>query len=392
VNHKNKLVPQRFYTLDVLRGVAALSVVFWHWRHFYFVGTTPGIIDQSKLPLHGLLFILYSKGWIAVDLFFGLSGFIFYWLYSEKIQNKTVSLFEFAVLRFSRLYPLHLFTLCLAAVGQFWFVTTQGAFFAWPSNDLWHFALNLAFASSWGLEQGYSFNVPIWSVSVEILLYALFFVLSRILPVRFWVLAVVAFIGYFFELKVYGPIGRGVVSFFLGGLMFLTYDQIQKFPQRFRVSQVVITLNVLFWVITGITIFFPDFVTSVATASLPIVNARIQSLIQRSLNHFPVLVLFPSTILSLALLEQSWGRVAKRMSLLGEISYSSYLLHFPLQMIFAGALLGFGVDKSIFFSPVVMLIFFAVLISVSYLSHHYFELPMQKFFRTKVLKSVAAGA
>lgn len=369
-----------------------MSVVFWHWRHFFFVGIIPGVIDQLKLPMNGLLFILYSKGWIAVDLFFGLSGFIFYWLYAEKIQKKTVSSLEFAVLRFSRLYPLHLLTLGLAALGQFWFITTQGAFFAWPSNDFWHFVLNLAFASSWGLEQGYSFNVPIWSVSVEILLYALFFVFCRMLPVRFWVLAVVALIGYFFELKVYGPVGRGVVSFFLGGLMFLTYDQIQKTPQRFRVSQVAITLNVLSWVMTGILIFFPDFVTSVSTATLPIVNARIQTLIQKSLNHFPVLVLFPTTILSLALLEHSWGKFAKRMSLLGEISYSSYLLHFPLQMVFAGTMLGFEVNKNIFYSPVMMLVFFAVLISLSYLSHHYFELPMQRFLRTKVLKPVAAGA
>ncbi|MDF7795325.1 hypothetical protein [Pseudomonas syringae] len=27
----------RLYTLDVLRGVAALSVVFWHWQHFFYV-------------------------------------------------------------------------------------------------------------------------------------------------------------------------------------------------------------------------------------------------------------------------------------------------------------------------------------------------------------------
>jgi peptidoglycan/LPS O-acetylase OafA/YrhL len=373
--------------LDVLRGIAALSVVFWHWRHFFFVGTMPGVIEQTRLPMNGMLFILFTKGWMAVDLFFGLSGFIFYWLYSKKIQVKSVSPFEFAVLRFSRLYPLHLLTLCLAAFGQFWFFKTQGAFFAWPSNDLWHFVLNLGFASSWGLEMGYSFNVPIWSVSVEILLYALFFVLCRFLPVRFLVLAIVVFIGYFFELRVYGPVGRGVVSFFLGGLMFLIYEQIQKCPQPVRLSKMAIAVNALSWTITVVMIFFPNIVASDATVALPIVNAKLQLLIQKSINHFPVLVLFPTTILSLALLERNLGKFAKRFSLLGEISYSSYLLHFPLQMVFAGALLSFGVSKDIFYSPVMMPIFFAVLICVSYFSHRLFEIPLQRFLRSKVLKS-----
>jgi peptidoglycan/LPS O-acetylase OafA/YrhL len=380
----------RLYTLDVLRGIAALSVVFWHWRHFFFVGATPGVIEQSRLPLNGMLFILFTKGWMAVDLFFGLSGFIFYWLYSKKIQRKSVSPFEFAVLRFSRLYPLHLLTLCLAALGQFWFLRTQGAFFAWPSNDLWHFVLNLGFASSWGLEMGYSFNVPIWSVSVEILLYALFFVLCRFLPVRFLVLVIVAFIGFFVVLRVYGPVGRGVVSFFLGGLMFLIYEQIQKSPQSFRISNVVIMVNVLFWIITGLIIFFPNIVAIIGMGVLPINNAKIQFLIQKSLNHFPVLVLFPSTILSLALLERSLGRFAKSFSILGEISYSSYLLHFPLQMVFAGVLLSFGVSKDIFYAPMMMLVFFAVLISLSFFSYRFFEIPLQKFLRSKLLKSKVA--
>jgi peptidoglycan/LPS O-acetylase OafA/YrhL len=143
---------------------------------------------------------------------------------------------------------------------------------------------------------------------------------------------------------------------------------------------------------TVIATFFLEFVTSVATALLLIVNTGIQLLIQRSLNHFLLSFLFLSTVLLLALLEQSRIRIAKRLSLIGEISYSSYLMHFPLHLAFAGVLLSFGVDKSIFFSLVVMLVFFAFLISLSHMSHHYFEFPMQKFLRTKVLKSVAAGA
>ncbi|MBY0445501.1 MAG: hypothetical protein K2Q15_09875 [Burkholderiales bacterium] len=64
------LPPKRFYSLDALRGIAALCVVFWHWQHFFFAGTTAGKFDLERLPFSDGLSLLYTKGWLAVDLFF----------------------------------------------------------------------------------------------------------------------------------------------------------------------------------------------------------------------------------------------------------------------------------------------------------------------------------
>jgi peptidoglycan/LPS O-acetylase OafA/YrhL len=129
---------------------------------------------------------LYLEGWRAVDLFFCLSGFIFYWLYSKKIVSGATSFNEFFVLRFSRLYPLHFVTLMVAAAGQFLMLGCFGSFFVYPNNDLYHFLLQLVFASNWGFEQGNSFNGPVWSVSVEVFLYALFFVVCALRRNRWW--------------------------------------------------------------------------------------------------------------------------------------------------------------------------------------------------------------
>lgn len=46
-------------------------------------------------------------------------------------------------------------------------------------NDLYYFVLQLFVASDWGLQAGDSFNGPIWSISVELLVYVIFFVVLR---------------------------------------------------------------------------------------------------------------------------------------------------------------------------------------------------------------------
>ncbi len=59
---------EHFYSLDVLRGIAALSVVFWHWKHFYFVGTIlPDDLDETRQPLYAMFRVLYNHGDKAVD-------------------------------------------------------------------------------------------------------------------------------------------------------------------------------------------------------------------------------------------------------------------------------------------------------------------------------------
>src|SRR5580700_6668773 len=83
-----------FGGLESLRGVAALIVVFLHikWAN----------------PLTSLLF--FRNGYLMLDLFFVLSGFVICHNYGRKIGN-TGDVGHFMFLRFGRLYPLHLFCL-----------------------------------------------------------------------------------------------------------------------------------------------------------------------------------------------------------------------------------------------------------------------------------------
>lgn len=81
----------RLAELDGLRGVAALSVVLFHYTHRFHA-------LNPSYPGHHSFAITY--GHCGVELFFMISGFVIY-----MTLAKTNSAWEFAKLRFSRLYP-----------------------------------------------------------------------------------------------------------------------------------------------------------------------------------------------------------------------------------------------------------------------------------------------
>src|SRR5262249_47299325 len=142
-------------------------------------GTVAGHIDVAEFPAAQFLRFFYEQGGKAVSLFFVISGFVFYWLYSRAVASTRIGAQEFALLRFSRLYPLHLATLLIVAALQPLYLSATGSYFIYAYNDAKHFVLNLFFASFWGLQSDQSFNGPSWSISIEILLYAVFFLVVR---------------------------------------------------------------------------------------------------------------------------------------------------------------------------------------------------------------------
>ncbi|MBC7757078.1 MAG: hypothetical protein H7Z20_10680 [Bdellovibrio sp.] len=82
------------------------------------------------------------------------------------MYQSNISFTKFAFLKLSRLYPLHLLTLLLVAAIQLYSANLHQV--AVGDNDAYHFFLNLFFVSAWELDNSLSYNIPAWSVSVEI--------------------------------------------------------------------------------------------------------------------------------------------------------------------------------------------------------------------------------
>ena len=139
--------------LEALRGIAALVVVLHH------LSLQPGTFLTDNAWL--------AQGWLFVDLFFVLSGFVIASVHAESPASETAAK-GFLIRRFFRLWPLHLVTL-VAALG----IDVLSGEAGKPGYGVM-LGLNLTMTQAWGFVPGSVLNGPSWSISVEWAAYLLF--------------------------------------------------------------------------------------------------------------------------------------------------------------------------------------------------------------------------
>lgn len=363
---------KRLHSLDAARGIAALAVVVWHWQHMYEIGGGK-LVDRTAQPFYAVLFPFYEAGWLAVEFFFTLSGFVFFWLYGEAIAQKTLGLGKFWVARFSRLYPLHLLTLLLIAALQGLLMLNGHETYVYGGTTLWNFLLNLLFLQYF--VRAWTFNGPEWSVGVEVLLYAGFFLYCRLLKPR-WLLPLLALVlfGMWVMYKDWG-LGRGIVGFFAGGVTYEVWRRLKDRPLAKRIALPLIAGVAMLWVV-GIV----ELRTHWIAAALNGIGLEGW----RWLENFFRLGLVPLSVLALALHEQTGARFWQRISPLGDLTYALYLWHFPLQLIAAVVVTLLALPVAPLQTPAAFVTYMVVLIGVSILSYRYIERPAQSWLRHKL--------
>ena len=145
--------------LTSARGVAAWLVVLFHIR-----------LSLPALP--GTVGAVLDKGYLAVDFFFLLSGFVIWMSWSERLRGGgATAIPEFIRRRIARIWPLHLvmlgFGLCLALAMQ---ATGRET----PQFPLPELPLHVLLLQNWGLTPELAWNDPAWSISCELAAYLLF--------------------------------------------------------------------------------------------------------------------------------------------------------------------------------------------------------------------------
>lgn len=141
-------------SLTGIRGLAALMVVLYHYFQ-----------DSAGLgPAHAFI----AHGYIAVDLFFVLSGFVMALTYGAAFSGKFSwpALAAFLGKRLGRVYPLYLVVTVVVAILAYVGVI------AGRSPRLGEMFSNLLMVQAWGFAD--SIGGPTWSISTEFAAYLLF--------------------------------------------------------------------------------------------------------------------------------------------------------------------------------------------------------------------------
>lgn len=357
------MLPPRLVNLDFARGVASLAVVIWHWQHFAFIGGyAPRGFRIDQQPFFSFLQPFYqSTATVAVPFFFTLSGFVFFWLYLSTIADGTCQPQEFALYRFARLYPLHFATLCLVTLLQQVYFRSNGTWFVYEFNDFYHWILNLFFISSWGPQVGQSFNGPVWSVSIEVGLYLLFFIFAKHSPANFFTTFLIIFACDIARRRRFHAIWpEAIECFFIGGLCFLIIDWYLKGERRPTTELLLVATTLLAWLSF---LYWPEG----------------RDLIDRWGITFYFLL--PGAIISLVLLETRGYLVSPKLAWIGDTTYATYLLHFPLQIVFILVAQKLGTADNLVYSKPAFLLFMTILFSISVITYQYFERPAQRLIR-----------
>jgi peptidoglycan/LPS O-acetylase OafA/YrhL len=353
---------QRFVWLDALRGIAAITVLIFHYHHFYLAdfSSREFIPKQELFPYSEFLFFIYSYGKYAVQLFWVISGFVFFHIY----LNKTTTFRKFFVHRFARLYPLHFVTLLLVGLLQFVNLQHNGHWQIYGNNDLYHFVLQLFFASnSLTVAHGLSFNGPIWSVSLEIFTYCVFFLCIPLLKKNCFISTLALFItfvllGFYFNHNIW-KLSQSVFVcasyFFVGGITYLIY----------RVS--INNLNRLAVVV-----------------SLTVVGIILSFLYE--LTNIKLMLISSLMVITVSFLDVKFPVKIKFLESLGNSSYSLYLVHVPIQiLILTIADAFFNGNRSFADSWLTLPLFALVSLVVAHYVYLFYEKPVGKWLRKKLL-------
>jgi peptidoglycan/LPS O-acetylase OafA/YrhL len=260
------------------------------------------------------------------------------------------------VLRFSRLYPLHLATLVAVAVLQLLYQHQHGAPFIYRHNDQHHFVLHLLMANGWEAPNVYSFNGPTWSVSLEVFVYFAFFLLTRVAttPVINVVFMVAWPILWYNRVHFYAF--DALVLFYAGGLAAL----LMKRLSRTRVERAVGWLACAGAVgglvlLRHIRIHEPRWLPYALMAWIPVATYAAAS------DWFP----------------RAWEKGADT---LGSLTYASYLVHFPLQIVIMYLAFGFRVTVPAT-NDAFFIAYMATVLTISFFVYRLFEKPAQSYLR-----------
>jgi peptidoglycan/LPS O-acetylase OafA/YrhL len=351
-------------SLEGGRGIAALIVALYH------------------LKIGADYFSVIRNGYLFVDLFFVLSGFVICAAYSNRM--KTAGDFRsFLIRRIGRLLPLLLFSTIVYLVCANAIVLAKEIALSLGYANVLHHPGTVAYVipstaetlstvtltHGMGLFDHLILNTPSWSISTEFYTYILFAVVCLLIAgrVRLTAFAVLSAIGGAVSVLASIHVHQCLAQ---GGCLSVTYD--------FGYARTVFSffLGALTWHASRHIKFNSNKVQVAGAIALVLVFSLVDTYPAVSF-AFPFV--FAILILSLRA-DNGWLAgvfASKPFQVLGERSYSIYLLHMPLVLFFEN--IAKRAD-GVFAGTIVTLTYAAVLVVISGWTYRLIEDPFRAMF------------
>ena len=366
-----------YHLLDGLRGVAALMVIWYHvFEGYAFAGGTT--IDT------------FNHGYLAVDLFFILSGFVIGYAYDDR-WGKNFTMKDFIKRRLIRLHPM---VIMGAVVGAITFYI-QGSV-QWDGT---HIGISMVMLSLLctiffipampgvgyevrGNGEMFPLNGPCWSLFFEYIgniLYALFIrrLSNKALTIVVVLLGVALASFAIFNVSGYGNIGVGWTLDgvnFIGGLlrMLFPFSMGMLLSRNFKPMK----LRGAFWICTLVMI---------ALFAVPYLEGTESICTNGIYEAFCIIIAFPILLWIGASGTTTDKKSTQICKFLGDISYPVYIIHYPFMYLFYAWL--WSKEPHITFSqswPVALCVFFGSIV-LAYLCLKLYDEPVRKWLSKKFL-------
>ncbi len=356
----NQLTTKPHYpVLDGLRGTAALLVVIFHLFEGYFP-------VMSKHPIH--------HGYLAVDFFYLLSGFVVGYAYDDRWGKMSIA--QFFKIRLIRLHPLVILGTIVGAIAFYFDPYTNGMQHATVLKLIGVMLIGFSMLPApdirgWG--ETHPLDGPCWSLMQEYIANILYAVAIRKMnKTALWVLVIISGIVLTAVAMWRGDVATGwgydnlwiasvrMMFPFFGGLLLFRTGKLIRIPMAYVTCSIV--LIILF--------MLPTFTHNGIYEAACIIIA------------FPLVVAAGAG-------GNIKGRWSKLCKFSGDISYPIYILHYPFIYIYT---LWIAEKKplpqNIF--PIAAGLFFFFII-IGYAALKWYDEPIRAWLKTKLLARKKMG-
>ena len=364
--------------LDGLRGVAALLVLFYH------------IFEGLSFASGGTPITVINHGYLAVDFFFILSGFVISYAYDDR-WGKTMTTGNFFKRRLIRLHPMIIMGVILGTITFF----LQGGV-QWDGTKVATSAVMLAMLCAMffipavpgvsyevrGNGEMFPLNGPCWSLFFEYIgniLYALFIhrLSTKALTVLVGLLGITLAWFTTFNVSGYDMIGVGwtldTVNFFGGALrMLFPFSMGMLLARHFKPMNV----QGAFWICSVILLLLfcvPYIVTENSPISL---NGLFEAIC--------ILFIFPILLWVGASGKTTDNFSSRVCKFLGDISYPLYAVHYPIMYLFYAWLIDHKLYTITEAWPMALAVYLGNIL-LAYLCLKLYDEPVRKWLTKKFL-------